>query len=534
MNVRTQGPLPILAMIKKYSLLQLALATASSSAWAELTPLPDAALADISGQAGLVFNLQTRIQASEIRYSQHNNDGSERGSVSLNNLDIFAPSAQQLPNGDIQAGTPEEAFADSALRGPTVFGINSGVLDGLRATFETLGVLNFDPTDSRTGEPLTLETLNIDVLGNHQNRPDAAPTSALRLVLPQLTQTTNEAFAAIADLSPAERNLLAPIIVSVLSEINVLAEFDLAVNDTPLGQFRLGGFIDLDTVLYLYGNNDGSSGLNIDIDLGLGFGEITYRDTDQDGGQISLKGVRIGQVSERPDQAFIDRGFFGFRTALGAPLRGLSLNVEIAEVTDLSTGLSRETSLLAIDLPDIENLDFTIDSIEIGDAAIGGLDILNINTLVENSDVQRLNQTFGQQFALGDHSQQDSQGVTRTGYQLRGQANLSGTANNGLQLNAAWGGQIDSLQYHDGPDGILAFNDITVFAQGDNAEGQAILTPFQFEGTLHLTEQGIELGNINTQGSIAIQSVTVGNSNLGALHIDNFQLRNSHITISGQ
>ena len=501
---------------------------------AELTPLSDATLADISGQAGLALNIESRIQAAEIRYSQHNTDGSERGSVSIKNLDIFAPNIIELTQSEIQTATVDEAFADSRLRGPTIFGINSNALNALQILFDNVGSPGlFDATDNRTGEPLTTETLNIDVLGDYQSRPDADSIGALRLVLPQLTRTTNAAALALEPFTEAERNFFSPFI-ELLGEINVLTEFDLAINDTTLGQFHLGGFIDLDTVLYLYGNNDGSSGLNLDIDLGLGFGEITYRDTDQDGGQISLKGVRIGQVSERPDQAFIDRGFFGFRTALGAPLRGLSLNVEIAEVTDLSTGLSRETSLLVIDLPDIENLDFTIDSIEIGDAAIGGLDILNINTLVENSDVQRLNQTFGQQFALGDHSQQDSQGVTRTGYQLRGQANLSGTANNGLQLNAAWGGQIDSLQYHDGPDGILAFNDITVFAQGENAEGQAILTPFQFEGTLHLTEQGIELGNINTQGSIAIQSVTVGNSNLGALHIDNFQLRNSHITISGQ
>ena len=503
-----------------------------SSAALALEPLSDEQLADVTGQSGIAINIESRIQAQSIEYRQHNNDGSVRGSVSINNLDVFSPARN--PDEEVALFSLEEAFADPARRVSALLGIDSDVVGTLQFLLDGLGrpgaFNNFNPV---TGEAFRTETLTLDVVSDYEGRD--GPTSALRITLPELSRVRNAAFDALAFLTPGERGLVLSVLSAGLTRINVAAGFDPTINGQSLGELRFSGVIDLDTRLYLYGRTEGASGLIIDADLGFGFEDIIYVDDDPDGGSVQLYKVRVGQVGERR-QLTLEGGqtVSGAGSVLGARLLGLSLDVETRNLVDLTTGEAADSSVLVVGLPEIQNLDITVDDIRISDQSLGGLDIRDVNTLISNSDVAQLNQLFGLGLSLGTDSGVDHAGDATSGYQLRGEALISGTSENGLQLNAAWGGQIGSIEYHDGLDGVLGFNDISVYSTADDGQGNQVLRPFAFNGTLHLTEQGVELGNINTQGSIAIQSVTVGQSNLGALHIDNFQLRNSHVTISGR
>ena len=501
----------------------LMLAALSVPTSAELKPLDDEALDQVVGRDGVFINVVTRLQAQELRYSQHDNTGEERGSVSIKNLDVFAV----FPDSDPDARDPETGLfinrTAAALGIPTQQGV--GALAGLLGNAQVL--------DPRDGERFNSDTLEIDVV----DRSLGADVSTLKLTLPQLTRIRALAIEEgnSPDRGALTRSLLQAI-VPVLRDIPVLIDFDLAINDLDVGQFRFRRIIDLDTELFLYGRTGGESGLTVDGLLGFGFGEISYLDTDEGGGQVSLSGVRVGQVDGRTAELNTENNVLG-RNAFGAPFLGLTLDAETRELVDLTTGLSREASVLRLGLPDIQNLDLTVDNIRIGEGNLGGFEILDINTLVSNNRVLELNQRFGYNIAPGTGTGVDALGQAANGYQLNGELLLSGTADNSLQFNGQWGGQIGSIRYYDslrGEEGQLALNDISVFNTAQDEQGNTLLTPAEFQGTLTLTPQGVEFGNLNAQGSIAIQSVTVGQSNLGAFLIDNFQLRNSHITISGK
>ena len=531
-----------------------------SPASAELKPLADAELATISGQAGLSINLETRIQAGEIRYSQHNNDGSERGSISLRDFDLFGSG-----NFDGNPGPGDDALSpralldlvidDPSLRSFAVLGVDESVARDLAfliannggdiglvdangqpisaeqarilpdAQFNALRV-----ADPLTGLGLSTRTATLDIAQNDEG------TSAIRLVLPQLSRIRETLISGVEGIDNSlVRNIVLGGVEGGLSSIPLGLEFDLAINDQSLGQFLLKNIIELDTSLFISGRSGGQSGLTLDVELGLGFESLQYQDNDQNGGTLTLESIRLGQVGERGTET----NLIGLleRPTRGAALLGLTLDVETRELVDLSNGQASLRSVLAIGLPDIQNLDLTIDNIRIGDSNIGGLDILDINTLISNDTVQQLNQTFGRSFISGNDLGVDASGSSSSGYQLNGELLLSGTSDNSLQFNGQWGGQIGSLRYYDsseGEQGQLALNNISIYRTAQDEQGNAILTPAQFQGTLSLTPNGVELGNLNAQGSIAIQSVTVGQSNLGAFLIDNFHLRNSSITISGK
>ena len=545
-----------------------------SSGVSALQPLNDEQLADVVGQSGLSINVETRIQAGEIRYSQHNNDGSERGSISLKNFDLFGAGTfdGDTPNEvfspiellDLVVESPENrSFAEIGLPNGVVIGtgflVNSlqqagvgfqaidrnGVIVPLEEARPLEGALLLDPV---TGEGLTSVTATVDV-----------DDGQLRIVLPRLTRIQEVLLGALDSLENPVigSSFVSTIIASSIAAIPFGLEFELAINDRSLGRVLIKNFTDVDTELRISGRSDGTSGVRIDLDLGLGFESVSYFDTDEDGGELSLEGFRIGQVADPRDIDFSSRPGIGFRFARGAPLLGLTLDAEQRSLLDLTTGEVREATALVVGLPEIQNLDLTIDNIRIGDGNLGGLDILDINTLVGNDTVQQLNQTFGRNFALGNDAGVDALGQAATGYQLKGELLLSGTADNSLQFNGQWGGQIGSIRYYDALELVevpgsgfsvddppnrftsnneqnISFNDISIYAEDTDAQGNSILTPAQFEGTLTLTPQGVELGNLNARGSIAIQSVTIGQSNLGAFLIDNFQLRDSQITISGR
>ena len=540
---------------------------ASSAAWA-LQPLSDEQLSEVVGQSGLSVNVQTRIQAGEIRYSQQNSDGSERGSISLKNFDLFGAGTfdGDTPNEvfsplellDLVAESPENrGFAEIGLPNGVVIGAgflvnslqqggtgllaidNEGNVNSLATVLEEgFGERTFLLFDPERGEGLTSVTATVDI-----------EDGGLRVVLPRLTRIQQVLLGA---LDAIENPIIGASFVSSGIASNIVAipfglEFDLAINDQSLGRVLIKNFTDLDTELRISGRSDGTSGVRIDLDLGFGLESVSYFDTDEDGGELSLEGFRIGQVAERPDSDFATRPGIGFRFARGAPLLGLTLDAEQRSLLDLTTGEVREATALVVGLPEIQNLDLTIDNIRVGNGNLGGLDILDINTLVGNDTVQQLNQTFGRNFALGNDAGVDALGQSAIGYQLKGELLLSGTADNSLQFNGQWGGQIGSIRYYDSRenddltsrvflnnDQNIGFNDISIYAEDTDAQGNSILTPAQFEGTLTLTPQGVELGNLNARGSIAIQSVTIGQSNLGAFLIDNFQLRDSQITISGR
>ena len=557
------------------TLASLCCISLSSSVYA-LQPLSDEQMSEVVGQAGLSINVQTRIQASEIRYSQQNSDGSERGSISLKNVDLFG-------FGSFDGDTVNEEFSPLELldlvvddpdnRGSVQLGLsNSGVIGvaqfasaigaaGLQATdsqgnlFDVANVSNqqasanslllFDP---ELGEGLSSETASIDVEGGQ-----------LRLVLPRLTRIQRILRDSLIDPDTGQfvGGFLTGALISNSVAIPFGLEFDLAINDQTLGRILIKNFTDLDTELRLSGRSDGTSGVRIDLDLGVGFESISFFDTDADGGELSIEGFRIGQVEERQDESRRSRPGFGFRFALGAPVLGLTLDAEQRSLLDLTTGEVRDATALVVGLPEIQNLDLTIDNIRVGDGNLGGLDILDINTLVGNDTVQQLNQTFGRNFALGNDAGVNALGQSATGYQLKGELILSGTADNSLQFNGQWGGQIGSIRYYDSAEVVespdsgfaldnqteqvifnndqnIGFNDISIYAEDTDAQGNTILTPAQFSGTLTLTPDGVQLGNLNARGSIAIQSVTIGQGNLGAFLIDNFQLRDSQITISGR
>ena len=544
-----------------FGLMGLLLYALSGSAGAELKPLDDDALDRVTGQAGLSINVQTRIQASEIRYSQHNNDGSERGSISLKNFDLFGTGdgEDRIPREEslldfldrITDQSPEQrSFAELglnevALSGLAIFAAGFGVdvelIDGVGNLLTSDQIRNSTPDDLRgftlvdsvTGRGIVTQTTTLDALSN-----SATGEGQLRLTLPQLSRAQREVFPLAVDIGEEGSAFLRPIIELAVEVIPLALTFDLDLSGNTVGNFLLKSFIGLDTELLISGRTGGESGLTVDGILGLGFAELRYTDTDVDGGSISLTGVRIGEADERNGDPgdVLTTGLLR-RLVFGTPFNGLTFDVEQRSLLDLSTGVLRDASVLAIGLPDIQNLDITVDNIRIGEGNVGGLDILDINTLVDNATVQQLNQTFGYNFALGNGTGVDALGQAASGYQLSGELQLSGTADNSLQFNGQWGGQIGSINYYDntgGTEGRVGLNEISVYGQGQNEQGDAILTPAQFSGTLTLNEQGIELGNLNAQGSIAIQSVTVGQTNLGAFLIDNFQLRDSHITISGK
>ena len=541
------------------TLASLCCISLSSSVYA-LQPLSDEQMSEVVGQAGLSINVQTRIQAGEIRYSQQNSDGSERGSISLKNVDLFG-------TGVLEGGNPLElldaAVDEPSNRGFAQLGLsNSGIVgvaqlaaafggEDLRAIDSQgnlIDVLTVSPADVATnslllfdpelGEGLTSVTATVDVEGD-----------ALRVVLPRLTRIQRVLHNAVVDeeTGTVTGGFVNISLISSTVAIPLGLEFDLAINDQTLGRILVTNFTDLDTELSLSGRNDGTSGVRIDLDLGVGFETVRFIDTDEGGGEFSLDGFRLGQVEERPSEDNRSRPGFGFRFALGAPLLGLTLDAEQRSLVDLTTGQARDATALVVGLPEIQNLDLTIDNIRVGNGNLGGLDILDINTLVGNDTVQQLNQTFGRNFALGNDAGVDALGQSAIGYQLKGELLLSGTADNSLQFNGQWGGQIGSIRYYDSRenddltsrvflnnDQNIGFNDISIYAEDTDAQGNSILTPAQFEGTLTLTPQGVELGNLNARGSIAIQSVTIGQGNLGAFLIDNFQLRDSQITISGR
>ena len=533
--------------------------------WA-LQPLSDEQMSEVVGQSGLSINVNTRIQAGEIRYSQHNNDGSERGSISLKNFDLFgfAGFDGDTPNqtfsplelldlvvddpdnrGFVQLGLSDEGivgiglFAESIGAEGLLTIDNQGTIRGISESrpldFSSDSILLYDPD---LGEGLTAVTATIDVAGDQ-----------VRLVLPRLTRIQRVLLDALTDDETGQGvgGFLTGAIVSNAVAIPFGLEFDLAINDQTLGRILVTNFTDVDTELRIAGRSDGTSGVRIDLDLGIGFETVRFIDTDEGGGEFSLEGFRLGQVAERPDLDGGSRPGTSFRFALGAPLLGLTLDAEQRSLVDLTTGQARDATALVVGLPEIQNLDLTIDNIRVGNGNLGGLDILDINTLVGNDTVQQLNQTFGRNFALGNDAGVDALGQSAIGYQLKGELLLSGTADNSLQFNGQWGGQIGSIRYYDSRenddltsrvflnnDQNIGFNDISIYAEDTDAQGNSILTPAQFEGTLTLTPQGVELGNLNARGSIAIQSVTIGQSNLGAFLIDNFQLRDSQITISGR
>ena len=534
------------------------LAALSASTSAELKPLDDTALAQVVGQAGLSINVQTRLQAGEIRYSQHNNDGSERGSISIKNLDIFgigdASTVGDAGPGDSTFAALSRAIDDPSQRSFAELGIDEFAVRDLSRLINTFGGdIDFidcqgvvvDGPDARflpdsqfntlrildpgTGEGLTSSTFSIDIGGT-----DSPGGSALQIALPQLTRLQQ---VILPEAEKTNSGLINGTVLSTLLTINFALEFDLAINDTAVGSFLVRDIIGLDTLLSVYGRTGGESGLNLDALLGIGFGELVYEDSDTSGGQLSLLGVRIGQVATRPTNTASEGTALLRRDVLGAPLLGLTLDAETRELVDLTTGLSREATVLRLGLPDVQNLDLTVDNIRIGEGNLGGFEILDINTLVDNNRVLELNQRFGYNIAPGTGTGVDALGQAANGYQLNGELLLSGTADNSLQFNGQWGGQIGSIRYYDsleGEQGQLALNDISVFNTAQDEQGNTLLIPAEFQGTLTLTPQGVEFGNLNAQGSIAIQSVTVGQSNLGAFLIDNFQLRNSHITISGK
>ena len=101
-----------------------------SSAALALEPLSDEQLADVTGQSGIAINIESRIQAQSIEYRQHNNDGSVRGSVSINNLDVFSPARN--PDEEVALFSLEEAFADPARRVSALLGIDSDVVGTLQ------------------------------------------------------------------------------------------------------------------------------------------------------------------------------------------------------------------------------------------------------------------------------------------------------------------------------------------------------------------------------------------------------------------
>ena len=537
-----------------FGLMGLLLYALSSSAGAELKPLDDDALDRVTGQAGLSINVQTRIQASEIRYSQHNNDGSERGSISLKNFDLFGA-------GEFGRNRPGDRLAPIALldvvvdepenRGFVELGLSNRGVISAASLLSIVDPINsdFSVIDSR-GNVLPIETITLDSIDSQglvlqdPITGGALPSvtasidvgdNALSVVLPRLTRI-QQAFFEVLGSSDASTFVL-DTVASTIAAIPFGLEFDLAINDQTLGRVLIKNFVDVDTELRFSGRSDGTSGVLIHLDLGVGFESISFFDTDTEGGEFSLEGVRLGQVTERFAGNSSSRPGIGFRFAVGAPVLGLSLDAEVRDLVDLTTGLSREATVLRLGLPDIQNLDLTVDNIRIGEGNLGGFEILDINTLVDNNRVLELNQRFGYNIAPGTGTGVDALGQAANGYQLSGELLLSGTADNSLQFNGQWGGQIGSIRYYDslrGEEGQLALNDISVFNTAQDEQGNTLLTPAEFQGTLTLTPQGVEFGNLNAQGSIAIQSVTVGQTNLGAFLIDNFQLRNSHITISGK
>ena len=536
---------------------------------------------------------QVRLNIGEIRYAQETGGSFSLRNVNVNNgffteaqrddwLEYVADTTDTISAFDV-AGD----FAE--LNGPGIGGLSEQFFrDTLRLSeaasgLEILGCLLiifcFDPSDlldaaqrgfinlDRRGNPLNISTLNIGLVAHDTNAfgaQRAGRVDALRVALPDLTAIRYEVLDRRGGVFGTVINqAVTGLVVPFLRAAPLGVATDLYAGDSVLGSLSFQQLIDLYTEFFIYGDPNPAyqGGLAIDTFLGIGFREINYSPSGDvrtdDPERITLNDVRIGQVEviERDGiNPETGREFLGpqanqFETfTFGAPVNYLTFNLDGRDVVDLTTGETRETTALIIGLPEIINLDFLIGDIEIAGRSIGGLELHNINTLITGEDFFLLQEQFGEKFdifatleGLGKTNFDagvDRNGNSTVGIQLGGAETLiTPTSEGGIQVNAQFGGTASQLAYRqhrsDGEDGVIALNDLILYSteEGPNGNGD-ILQPFQANFTFHTRPNDtLEFGNINARGSLAIGSVTIGDTSLGALHIDNFQLRNSHITI---
>ena len=270
----------------------------------------------------------------------------------------------------------------------------------------------------------------------------------------------------------------------------------------------------------------GQAGIRLGLGLDLNIGALEYIDTDEGGGTLSLQGIEINSNQFQTDE----NGNF------------TDINDEIIDLTDLQDNFDEiYDRLVVVANPDGSGplrgaTDITVDIDVVGDqlvfttAPIFDLDVLVDDIVISSNTENPASSSIGGIGILNVRSPGSTLSISGGG----------ADGDSGLTISTTLNSRFDFVYFDDAE--VRA----DVLDEGSNRSGTLSLEGVTFSGnaancgieindlTIDVVDNELQIALPEIIGTIAVDSVNIGDTSIGSLAIRDLNLAGTTISISGK
>ena len=273
----------------------------------------------------------------------------------------------------------------------------------------------------------------------------------------------------------------------------------------------------------------GQAGIRLGLGLDLNIGALEYIDTDEGGGTLSLQGIEINSNQFQTDE----NGNF------------TDINDEIIDLTDLQDNFDEiYDRLVVVANPDGSGplrgaTDITVDIDVVGDqlvfttAPIFDLDVLVDDIVISSNTENPASSSIGGIGILNVRSPGSTLEISGGGADVEGN-------DSGLTISTTLNSRFDFVYFDDADvradildessdrSGTLSLEGVTF--SGDAENGGIEVNNL----TIDVVDDQLQIALPQITGTIAVDSVNIGDTSIGSLAIRNLNLAGTTISISGK